>query len=267
VKNALTLIPSTGLPPARARLVNLTRRISDAETQLDRLVQGRDQLRAELSRADTARNELDSLIVHDAGSLVGKLRSGASWALSHFGSARAMNLVAVLAESGLQHQVGARALTEIEAEIAVFEREVADLKSGKDDLVRSVLIESAGGLRYDLMTALDHVREAMAALVALDRLTARNDGSYSPNGRIVVEIAACGGLPAQAVVVPEASIVAARNVWEKFSQTVVANPLASADEMKFPPVDPHADEGKILYDRLSTTERKAFDQSRSSGVN
>jgi hypothetical protein len=264
--SALALIPRPGLPPARARLVNLTRRISDAESQLELLVRGRNQLRAELSRADSARNELDSLVMEDASSLAQKLRSGASWALSHFGSLKAMTLVAQLSESGLQRQVGEKALAAIEEEIAVAEREVSDLKSGKEDLVRSAMFESAGGFRYDLQTALEHVLGAMVALVAMDRITSRSDGSFEPNKRIVIEVPSVGGLPAQAVVVPEASVAAAANVWAKFAETVATNPLASADEMKFPPVDPHADEGKILYDRLSTTERKAVDKNRAQGV-
>jgi cell division protein FtsB len=263
---ALALIPSTGLPPARARLVNLTRRISDAEAQLDRLTRGRDQLRAELSRADIAKVELDSLISEDASSLVGKLRSGASWALAHFGSARAQNLVASLSESQVQLGVGTKALTAIEAEIAVSEREVADLKSGKADLVRAVLLESAGGFRSDLATSIENLRESMAILAALGRITARSDGSFTSNDRVVVEIPALGGLPAQAVSVPESSIATALRVWGKYSQTLGDNPLSSADEMKFPPVNPHADEGLVLYDRLTATERNRVDQDRAQGV-
>jgi cell division protein FtsB len=263
---ALTLVPSTGLPPARAALVNLSRRIADAESQLERLTRGRDQLRAELSRADTAKNELDSLISEDASSLVGKLRSGASWALAHFGSARAQNLVAALSESQVQLGVAAKALTSIEAEIAVAEREGADLKARKPDMVRAVLIEAAGGFRYDLQTALDHVRESLVILAALDRLTARTDGSYQPNERIVIEVPPLGGLPATAILVPEASIAAAKNVWAKYQQTIGEQPLASADSLAFPVVNPNADDGMISYDRLTATERKAVDQSRASGV-
>jgi hypothetical protein len=133
--------------------------------------------------------------------------------------------------------------------------------------VRAVLIEAGGGgFRYDLQTALDHVREAMVALSALDRVTAMTDGSWTPNERIVIEIPALGGMPATAVVVPEASVAAAANVWAKYHQTIAEHPLASVDEMLFPPVDPHADEGLISYDRLSATERKAVDQYRAIGV-
>jgi hypothetical protein len=219
-----------------------------------------------LARADIAKVELDTLISEDASSLAAKLRSGASWALAHFGSARAQNLVASLSESQVQLGVGTKALTAIEAEIAVSERAVSDLKSGKADLVRGVLLESAGGFRADLETAISDLREAMAVLGALDRLTARTDGSFSPNERIVVEVPALGGLPAQAVSVPESSIATALRVWGKYSQTLGDNPLSSADEMKFPPVNPHADEGLVLYDRLTATERNRVDQDRAQGV-
>jgi hypothetical protein len=59
--NALALLTSRdGAPPARASLISLNERIAAAEKHLGVLINGRDRLRAELSRADTARNELDS---------------------------------------------------------------------------------------------------------------------------------------------------------------------------------------------------------------
>jgi len=266
VRNALTLIPSTGLPPARARLVNLTRRISDAESQLARLVRGRDQLRAELSRADVARNELDSLINEDASSLAGKMRAGVSWTLAHFGSAKAMNLVAALSESQIQLGVGTKALAAIESEIATAQREVSDLKSGKEDAVRAVLLEASAGFREEVYAAITDLRESLTIIAALERVVARSDGSYQPNERIVIEIPAIGGRPAEAVVVPEASIVAGANVWGKYAETLGENPLSSIDEVLFPPVNPNADNGRLTYDRLSATERKAVDKERSQGV-
>jgi hypothetical protein len=263
---ALTLV-QPGLPPGRRALVALNKRIGDAESQLERLVRGRDQLRAELSRADIAKVELDTLISEDATSLAAKLRSGASWALAHFGSARAQTLVASLSESQVQLGVGTKALAAIDAEIAVTEREVSDLKSGKADLVRLVLIESGAGFREDLATAIENLREALVGLCALDRITERSDGSFAPNDRVVVELPSVGGLPPQVVVIPEASVAAARNVWAKYSQTVADNALASADTMAFPRVHPNADDGQVEYARLSKTERALVDQNRANGVN
>jgi hypothetical protein len=180
---------------------------------------------------------------------------------------RAATIVAQLSESQVQAAVGEKALAKVAEEIAALEREVADLKASKAELVRAALIECAGGFRFDLQTSIDHLREALVALAAMDRIVAHGDGSFTPNSRIVVEIPAIGGLQAQAVVAPEASIETAMRVWGRFAEILSDNPLASADdEMKFPPVDPHADEGKILYDRLSTTERKAVDKNRAQGV-
>jgi hypothetical protein len=263
---ALTLV-QPGLPPGRRALVALNKRIGDAETQLDRLVRGRDQLRAELSRADIAKVELDTLISEDATSLAAKLRSGASWALAHFGSARAQNLVASLSESQVQLGVGTKALAAIEAEIAVSEREVSDLKAGKADLVLKVLLESGSGFREDMATAIENLREAMVGLCSLDRITSRSDGSYATHSRVVIEVPEIGGLPPQVVVIPEASVAAAQNVWAKYAETVADNALASADTMAFPVVNPHADDGVVEYSRLSKTERSMVDQNRANGVN
>ena len=75
--NALALLTSRdGAPPARAALLDLNAKIERAERQLDTLIGGRDRLRSELGRADTAKIELETLITEDASSLVGKLRSG-----------------------------------------------------------------------------------------------------------------------------------------------------------------------------------------------
>jgi hypothetical protein len=104
---ALALIPNGAPPPARAALVDLNKRITNAEAKLDRLVQNLDRLRSELSRADSAKGELEFLITEDASSLVGKMKAGVSWALSNLGSPRAMTLVAQLSESRIQHEIGA----------------------------------------------------------------------------------------------------------------------------------------------------------------
>jgi cell division protein FtsB len=263
---ALAIIPTTGLPPARARLVNLTRRISDAESQLARLVRGRDQLRAELSRADSAKAELETLITEDASSLASKLRSGVNWALSSFGSVRAQNLIATLAESQVQHGIGQKALNAIEAEIAVSEREVSDLKAHKPDMVRSVLIEAADGFRADLLSAVDDMRQAMTTLAALDRLTARSDGSFSPTDRIAVELPSLGTMPAQAVIGPEACIERAQSIWSAYADELDSNPLANVENLTFPHVIGNEDDGRLTYDRLTHTERNRVDQERSQGV-
>jgi hypothetical protein len=263
---ALTLI-QTALPPARAQLVDITRRLSDAEKQLRTLRAGEAALASELGRAAEAKAELQELVDADAVKLVDRLRNGGQWLLSSFGNARAKELSASLSESRIQGAVGEKALASIGEEIAVLEREIADLKAQKQDDVRAVLIEAGGGFRYDLQTALDHVREAMVALSALDRLTAMTDGSWTPNERIVIEIPALGGMPATAVVVPEASVAAAANVWTKYHQTIAEYPLASVDEMLFPPVNPNADDGVVEYSRLSKTERSMVDQNRANGVN
>jgi hypothetical protein len=183
--------------------------------------------------------------------------------LASFGSMRAATIVAQLSESQVQAAVGEKALAKVAEEIAALEREVADLKASKADLVRAALIECAGGFRFDLQTALDHLREALVALAAMDRIVAHGDGSFTPNSRIVVEIPAIGGLQAQAVVAPEASIETAMRVWGRFAEILSDNPLASADDMKFPNVDPSADDGMISYDRLTKTERARVDQLRA----
>jgi chromosome segregation ATPase len=177
--NALTILSPDGLPPARARLVDLNRRIADAERHLQTLQSGKSALERELSRAAEAKAELQSLVAADAESLVDRLRSGATWALSAITQTRTHSVAAQLNQSRVEASVGEAALSSVTGEIAELERQIAEMQSSKADLVRSVLLESAGGFRSDLATAIENLREAMAILCALDRITARSDGSYT----------------------------------------------------------------------------------------
>jgi hypothetical protein len=176
------LIPFGGgsLPHARQALVVLNNRIADAEKRLRTLQNGKDALAAELGRAAGAKAELQSLVAYDAVRLVDRLRDGGQWLLSSFGNARARELSASLSESRIQAAVGETALASVVEEISVLEREVSDLKAQKPDVVRAVMIESAGGFRSDLLTAIDDLREAMVVLAALDKITAEAMAAGSP---------------------------------------------------------------------------------------
>jgi chromosome segregation ATPase len=177
--NALTILSPGGLPPARRALVDITRRINDARRHLDRLQSGKAALERELGRVVEAKAELQSLVAADAESLVDRLRAGASWVLSGVTQARTHSVAAQLNQSRVEASVGEAALSSVTGEIAELERQIAEMQSSKADLVRSVLLESAGGFRSDLATAIENLREAMAILCALDRITAPSDGSYT----------------------------------------------------------------------------------------
>jgi hypothetical protein len=263
---ALTLVPSNGLPPARARLVNLTRRISDAEKRLRTLQDGKNQLAAELGRAAGAKAELQELVNFDAVRLVDRLRDGGQWLLSSFGNARARELAASLSESRIQAAVGETALASVTGEIAALEREVADLKAAKSEAVTAVLIEAADGFRADLLIAIDDLRQAMTILAGLDRVTARGDGSWSPRERIAVEIPALGTLPAQVCVAPHSMVDKAQSTLLAFAAELDSNPLADIENLKFQHVAGNEDSGKTTYAEFTSAERQMIDLERASGV-
>jgi hypothetical protein len=178
-----------------------------------------------------------------------------------------MNLVASLAESRVQHEVGAKALAEIGVEAQQIERDVADLKARRPDAVRAAMIEASDGFRADLLIAIDDLRQVMTILAALDRITARSDGSWSPNERIAVEVPALGTMPAQPVVAPNSCIERARSAWSEFAAELEENPLASVEDLRFPHVLGNEDDGRTVYADLSRVERQAIDLERASGVN
>jgi hypothetical protein len=265
--NALALISPPGLPPARARLVSLNDRITDAERRLRTLRDGKTALAAELGRAAGAKAELQQLVAYDAVRLVDRLRDGGQWLLSSFGNARARELSASLSESRIQAAVGETALVSVGEEIAVLEREVADLRLQKPDATRAVLLEASDGFRTDLLLAIDDMRQALVILSALDKITARSDGSYAPNERVVVEIPALAGLPVQTVIAPNSSIQNAQSILMDFAAELDSNPLADVETLKFQHVFGHEDDGRTLYSDLSRAERSAVDLARAQGVN
>jgi hypothetical protein len=263
--SALTLIQN-GLPPMRSALVDLNRKIVDAERHLDTLTNGRDRLRSELGRANTARNELDALVHNDAASLVGKLRSGAGWALSHFGSAKAMNLVASLAESRVQHDIGQKALSSVDEEVAVLEREIADMKMSKQDAIRAVLVEASAGYVADLAILADDLRQVLAILGGLDKVTAKPTGEWVPDRRIVVTFPAIGGVREQTVVAPASTIERAQSAWRDWAEELESNPLATVESLRFPNVIGTEDSSTTVYADYSRAERHQIDLEHAQGV-
>jgi hypothetical protein len=132
--------------------------------------------------------------------------------------------------------------------------------------VRAVLVESADGFRADLLIAIDDLRQAMTVLAALDRVTARSDGSWSPNERIAVEVPALATMPAQPVVAPNSMIEKAKNIWGSYSAALDKDVLANIENLRFPHVIGNEDDGKTSYADLSRVERQIIDFERASGV-
>jgi hypothetical protein len=258
---ALTLFGRNGeQPPARAELVALSDRISDAEKRLDTLRRGRAKLRDQLEIVDGAKHELEGLISADSASLLDRLKSGVDWCLSGFGGPRATKIAESLAASDLQHQIGAKAAVELDGSIDELETALAELRSQRHARIRDVLLEVADAWRADLAIAADDMRQALVALAGLDRVATITDGSYSPTHRVVVEIPAIGGLPATPIIAPAVSVKAAEEVWREFSAELAEDPLADVSGLTFNHVIGNEDFGKVPYEALSPAERSIVDQ-------
>jgi hypothetical protein len=261
--SALIPVVGNGLPPSRRALVDLDKRVRAAERRLATLRSGKAAPASELGRAAEAKSELNDLVAADAVRLVDRLRSGGQFLLSSFGNSRAKELSASLSSSRLQAAVGEKALASVSEEIADLERSIADMMRARAEATRAVLIESAGGFRTEFLTAIENLRDAMTTLEALDRVTTIKDGHYRPTDRVVVEVPAFGSLPEQAIVSPEACIERAEGISRDYSIELESNPLADIENLHFPPVNGNEDEGRILYDQMTRTERNAVDKLRS----
>jgi hypothetical protein len=173
---------------------------------------------------------------------------------SSLGSPRAMTLVAQLCESRIQHDIGAKALAEIEADIAVSEREISDMKGRKNDAILSVMKEASAGFVADLAILADDLRQLLVTLPAVDRLTARSTGDWSPTERVVVTLPSVGGVPEQVVVAPNSAIEKAKTIWAGFAAELSPHVIGNEDD------------GKTTYAELSRVERQAIDLAHASGV-
>jgi hypothetical protein len=262
---ALALLTPDNVPPARRALISLNDKIVDAERRLRTLQNGRDALASELGRAASAKAELAELVDNDAIRLVDRLRNGAQWALSAFGSARARELSASMAESRIQAAVGERALESVIEECATLERDLSELKARKPDVIRAVLIEAAVGFHTDLAILIDDLRQVLTILAALDAITARSNGEWRPDPRVVVTMPPVGGGPETAIVAPAAAIKKAKAVWAGFASALEKDALANVENLEFPRVSGEEDAGKISYHEMSPTERRQVDLAFAQG--
>jgi hypothetical protein len=260
---ALSIVPSS-LPPARAALIALTRRIADAEKRLDLLVSGKARLQSELAKAVDARAELQSLIKADSDSLLQLMKSGATWALSMFSNARARSLSAQLAESQLEAQVGSSTLAGLDEELQELERQVAELKASKTDLVRAAVREAASTLFEDYDTVVAEMAALMVQLrglelhLGVERLPLRTVAQV-PDFRFT------DGLPNQAVAAPKVEVEAAAVVFAAYANALAVDPLAPASLLKCRPVRPAADDGAVIYSEMSEPERRRVDAIAARG--
>jgi hypothetical protein len=262
---ALTLV-QIGLPPARARLVAINEKIVAAEKQLRTLRAGEAALASELGRAAEAKAELQELVNVDAVRLLDRLRSGGQWMLSAFGNERAKELAASLSESRIQAAVGEKALASIGEEIAVIEREIADMKAGKQSAILAVMKEASAGYREDLSSVIEDLRQALVILGALDLVTAQPTGEWTPHRRIVVTVPSVAGLPEKVVACPYSCIESAGSIWRAWAEELAADPLSTVESLQFPHVSGAEDNGKILYHELERAERLAVDLAHAQGV-
>jgi hypothetical protein len=257
-----------GIPKARANLVALNDSIADTEKRLRTLQDGKTALERELGRASAAREELAELVAADAKSLVDRLRSGATWALSAITQTRTHSVAAQLNQCRVEASVGEKALDAAAEEISALQRDLADFKGRKQSAILSVVQEASSGYVADIAVLADDLRQLLAIVGGLDRLTTRNNtGEFVPTSRITVTLPGLGGVPEQVVVAPNSSIEEAKKIWGKFAAALDKDALASVDDLVFPHCNGTEDSSTTVYSELSSVERRAVDMSHALGVN
>jgi hypothetical protein len=216
----------TILPPARQALENLNAAIANAEAALATLRLGRAKLILNIGDVKNAEVELDAIVSRDASDIVAKVRSGVAWAIGAIGGAQVQKLAARLAASRHHTIVAERALAQTDQEISGLEARIAALHAGKPAAVAAVVREAASGLYEDYSTLVEHLREAMTHIAALERHL-----SVQRMGRIVATLPYflwTDNLPECAVVAQERQVRKSQAVFARFAEALADDPSAPA---------------------------------------
>ena len=263
--NIVSAAEGKGPPEARARLVSINEKIAIAQTALQRLNEGKARLECELAKASEAEAERNDLVANEANDLASAISAGSQWMLSAFGSRKLRDLSAALSASKTEASIGEAALARVSEQIAQTERSLSDLRAQKQDAMAAVLREASRGWLLDLRSLEDDLRQVLTILTALDRLTAKSTGEWSPSDRPVAVIPACAGFPERAVVAPTAAIDRAHRILADYAKRLETDPLADIEAVEFPRVTDN-EPSNTIYSDLSRPERIAIDQARAQGV-
>jgi hypothetical protein len=254
---------SNGIPGARRGLIDLNDKIDRLGDELVKLQAGRRRLADQMEMVDSAKRELEASIAQESRTLVDHVKNSVDWALSGFGGPRATKISESIVASRLQIEIGDRAASELDAEIARLKVELEALHAEKPHHVKAVLVEVASGYRSDLQDIASEMRGLLTILSALDRLTASQTGDFVPGRRVVVEIPAVGGMAPQTVATPISAVDKAMGLWSEYALELDADPLAKIETLRFPEVTGEEDDGRIIYSDLSPQERSRVDRLAS----
>jgi hypothetical protein len=250
---------SNGIPASRRGLIDLVEKIDRRSDELVTLQAGRRRLQDQLELVDGAKRELEAEVAKDSRALVDSVKNSLNWALSTFGGQKASRIADSIQASRLQIEIGDRAATELDAEIARLKAELDALHAEKPAAIHAVMIEVASGYRSDLRDLASEMQQVLTTLVALDQITAAPTGDFVPGRRIVVEIPAVGGLAAQTVAAPIAAVARAKEIWNEFGLELDSNPMSTIESLRFPEVSGEEDSGRIVYSDMSESERRRVD--------
>jgi len=221
-----------GLPPSRAVLARFQAWQKQVADDVARLRAGRDNLRAALAEAERDASHYQRLIERDAATLADKVREGASWALSSFGSGEVADLAVRLHGSRHQEQIARAALTAIEPDLASKFALARGLAARHDEFMADALAEQAEAsirLEYDAAV------KALSRTIGKARGLGANAGSFAFT---VPELTFLPGrhTPDRRVSISADEIGAAAKLWRKLRDAWSKDPRSPpADYLKFKP--------------------------------
>jgi hypothetical protein len=240
------------LPPRRAELVKLSAWRGSISAELDILSKGRRKLEADIAKleADVAKANADT--VASADNIIDKIKHGLSWSV--------VPSAKPVPDNSKELEIARTALSRLDTEMASLEAQVESLGRRILATARRAVYEHGAAIRQSYEATVASMRDMLAQLVALDRLTA-NDHME----RMVLEVPAfTGPHPTIPVRIEESDIDSARRVWVELLVAWQRDPHAEID-LDFQPHDPSAAETMTYHD-LTASERARVDREYVGAV-
>jgi hypothetical protein len=152
-----------GLPPRRAELAQQSAWRKSISAELDVLSKGRRKLEADIEKLESAVAKSHADTVASADSIIDKIKHGLSWSV--------VPSAKPVPDCSKELEVARTALSRLDAEMAAKEALVESLGQRIMATARRAVYEHGAVIRQTYEVTVASLRDMLAQLVALDRLT------------------------------------------------------------------------------------------------
>jgi hypothetical protein len=250
-----------GEPTGRAALLRVTSALAATETDIERVLVGKEKLASEMGKAADVELDLRAQIGGEATSLVEMMKQGVQWTLGQFGNRATRKTAELLNTSSIQAAIGDAALAEAAEELQRLEAKRERLLVARAGIIRETIREALQpALLADYGVILERLQEIVTRLRGVERYLTPPSPDYRPDARrIAMNLPnfARGDGSDQAVVATSAAIGEVEAALAAYAEELSRDPMAPCPEL---PDVSRRDDGTI-YSDLSGPERLEVDRA------